>query len=348
MIGNSFLDRATGAEEYLEDGALLTAPTIFERAERHGVSSALLTSKKKTVSLLGKGATIRIAAEAPDAEIAARYGEAPPIYSREINYWLMRAAIDLLKTRPDLGVVYVHTTDYAMHMWPPEAEESQEHLAHPRSPAGRSRRGRARRGVPRQRRPRHELQIALLGPREGARRARRSHPRSPSRPNATSICATIAAWAARPGCTSTIPAMRLRVAAVLQSLDGVERVLTREQAAREFHLMASRIGDLVVLGDRDTVFGNLEQDEMEQLPQDYRSHGSLHESDVPLIIHNARNAPPAGYFRFNLDLARWVTRMSRRAPSLSARRFESRARVAAARMQPNEIAALAIIEGVQS
>jgi phosphonoacetate hydrolase len=305
VIGNSFLDRATGAEEYLEDGALLTAPTIFERAKRHGVSSALLTSKKKTVSLLGKSAAVRIAAEAPDAEIAARYGEAPPIYSREINYWLMRAAIDLLKTRPDLGIVYVHTTDYAMHMWAPEAEDSNEHLqtldrllgeaadAAPdaaflvsadhgmnyKSRCWDLEKALAARGAP--------IHIAISAERDKYLRHHRGM-----------------------GGTSWVhlndPGDALRVAAVLQSLDGVERVLTREQAAREFHLMASRIGDLVVLGDRDTVFGNLEQDEMELLPEDYRSHGSLHESDVPLIIHNARNAPQPGYFRSNLDLARWA------------------------------------------
>jgi phosphonoacetate hydrolase len=305
VIGNSFLDRATGAEEYLEDGALLTAPTLFERAARNGVSSALLTSKKKTVSLLGKGATIRIAAEAPDAEIAATYGEAPPIYSREINYWLMRAAIDLLKTRPDLGIVYVHTTDYAMHMWPPEADESQEHLAtldrllgeaadaapdaaflvsadhgmNYKSRCWDLEKALAARGAP--------IHVAISAERDKYLRHHRGM-----------------------GGTSWVhlndPGDAPRVAAVLQSLDGTERVLTREQAAREFHLMASRIGDLVVLGDRDTVFGNLEQDEMELLPPDYRSHGSLHEADVPLIIHNARNAPPAGYFRVNLDLARWA------------------------------------------
>jgi hypothetical protein len=38
-------------------------------------------------------------------------------------------AIDLLKTRPDIGVIYVHTTDYPMHMWAPDRGESQEHLA---------------------------------------------------------------------------------------------------------------------------------------------------------------------------------------------------------------------------
>jgi phosphonoacetate hydrolase len=305
VIGNSFLERETGTEQYLEDGTLVAAPTIFERALSHGTQSALLTSKKKTVSLLGKGAAIRIAAEAPAADVAAKYGEAPPIYSREINYWLMAAAIDLLKTRRDLGIVYVHTTDYAMHMWPPEADESQEHLfkldqllaeaaeAAPdaaflvsadhgmnyKSRCWDLEKALAARGAP--------IRIAISAERDKYLRHHRGM-----------------------GGTSWVHLAHgndaERVTAVLRSLQGIERVMTRDEAARAFHLMGSRIGDLVVLGDRDTVFGNLETDEMETLPASYRSHGSLHESDVPLIIHNARNAPPADYFRFNLDLARWA------------------------------------------
>src|ERR1700759_1765951 len=56
-------------------------------------------------------------------------GKAPGIYSREINYWIFEAALNLLADRPDIGVIYVHTTDYPMHMWPPEAPESKRHLA---------------------------------------------------------------------------------------------------------------------------------------------------------------------------------------------------------------------------
>jgi phosphonoacetate hydrolase len=69
--------------------------------------------------------------------------------------------------------------------------------------------------------------------------------------------------------------------------------------------MASRIGDLVVLGDQNTVFGELDT-EQEALPPDYRSHGSLHEMDVPLVIHNADIKLPAEKFRYNRDLASWV------------------------------------------
>ena len=68
--------------------------------------------------------------------------------------------------------------------------------------------------------------------------------------------------------------------------------------------MPERIGELVVLGDADTVFGELASP-MEELEPGYRSHGSLHESDIPLVIYNSRlELPPAGVFAANLDLTR--------------------------------------------
>jgi phosphonoacetate hydrolase len=96
-----------------------------------------------------------------------------------------------------------------------------------------------------------------------------------------------------------------RAAAVIQKLPGVQEVLTRTEAARRFRLMPSRIGELVALGDRDTVFGSLDA-EFVDLPAEYRSHGGLSEAKVPLVIHNAAQAPGAGFFRSNVDLARWL------------------------------------------
>ena len=91
---------------------------------------------------------------------------------------------------------------------------------------------------------------------------------------------------------------------IVSSVKGVERIVTREDAAQEFKLMASRIGDLVVIGDKDTVFGELD-DEKEAFPG-LRSHGSLHETEIPLFVYNATNAPSAAYYNHNLDLARWL------------------------------------------
>jgi phosphonoacetate hydrolase len=83
------------------------------------------------------------------------------------------------------------------------------------------------------------------------------------------------------------PSDETHVAAAISALPGVESVLRREEAATRFHLNPDRIGDLVVLGDRSTVFGELPPgQESERLPAEYRSHGSLHEQKVPLFAHN--------------------------------------------------------------
>ena len=91
----------------------------------------------------------------------------------------------------------------------------------------------------------------------------------------------------------------------MTGLECVELVLPRSEAAKRYHLMASRIGDLIVLGDHDTVFGELDG-QSEHLPPEYRSHGSLHEMDVPLVIYNAQAKLSAEDFRYNWELARWL------------------------------------------
>jgi phosphonoacetate hydrolase len=100
-----------------------------------------------------------------------------------------------------------------------------------------------------------------------------------------------------------------RAAAAIEHLPGVQHVFTRSEASRRFRLMPSRIGELVVLGNRDTVFGALDT-ESERLPASYRSHGGLSEATVPLVIFNAPQAPQAAYFRSNVDLTRWLFQAS--------------------------------------
>jgi phosphonoacetate hydrolase len=304
VTGNSYFDQETGTEEYMEDPRLVLAPTIFERARRHGVRSALLSSKKKTVDLLNRGSDILVSAETPDADWERRLGKAPPIYSREINYWLFRAALDILRNRPEIGLLYIHPTDYPMHMWPPEAAESHEHLSRldellaelaaaapdaailVTADHGMNFKSRCwdlgkalqDRGAP--------VRIAISAERD---RYLRHHQGTGG-----------TAWVHLRG-----PEDEALVTSLLGQLDGIERVLTRAQAAREFNLMASRLGDIVVIGDRDTVFGNLDT-AMEALPRDFRTHGSLHELNVPVIVHNAPTAPPPDYFKHNFDLARWM------------------------------------------
>ena len=304
ITANFFLDPATGKEMYMEDASLVLRPTLFEKLGGQGIRSALLSSKKKTVSLLPRGASLVLSAEVPSAEWIQRLGPAPDIYSPEINHWLLQAAVWILRNRPEIGLLYIHTTDYPMHMWPPEATESKTHLA--RLDAGFGEIGRA---AP-------DAGILLTADHGMNFKSRCWDLEKACAARGVVLRAAISAEQDKYlkhhrgfGGTAWVylksPADVDRATRVMSKLPGIAEVLTRQEATRRFRTMPSRIGDLVVLGDRETVFGGLDT-ESESLPAEYRSHGSTAEAKVPLVVFNATGAPAANYFQSNVDLARWL------------------------------------------
>jgi phosphonoacetate hydrolase len=86
---------------------------------------------------------------------------------------------------------------------------------------------------------------------------------------------------------------------MLQSVPGIEEVYPAEEAVKRFRLHPDRIGDIFILAARDTVFGELDQKEQSV---SLRSHGSRHESDVPIIGYNSPWA--ADDFEYNVDVGR--------------------------------------------
>ena len=305
ITGNSYFDETVGKTEYMNSSDMIQVDTVFQRAGGHGVKSALLTCKRKTVELLSKATEISIAAEDPSEEYVTRFGNTGNIYSREIDYWLWKVALDILRTRPDIQLLYVHTTDYAMHMWAPEEEESLDHLKALDEFLGQARgvapdasffitadhgmnykkhcwdltRFCHEEGTP--------VRFVLSPERDYYERHHRNF----------TGCAWV--WLNTPGDV-------VKVTETLQGLEGVEGVLPRGEAAREFHLMPERIGDLIVLGDRDTMFGDLDA-VYEELPPTYRAHGSLYEMELPLLVYNFAGAlPPSDAFQSNKDLVHFL------------------------------------------
>jgi phosphonoacetate hydrolase len=304
ITANFYLDEATGREEYMESADLVLAPTLFERAGRAGAPSALLSSKKKTITLLPRGASVVLSAEIPTPEWTERLGKAPDIYSAEINHWLLKAALWIVRHQPQVAVLYIHTTDYPMHMWPPEAEPSRRHLA-----AIDALLGELSTAAP-------DAAILLTADHGMHHKTRCWDLTKACAARGVTLRSAISAEQDKYlkhhsgfGGTAWVYLKSNRdsdrAAEVIERLAGVEEVLTRSEAARRFRLMPSRIGELVVLGDRDTVFGRLDS-ETAELPASYRSHGGLAEARVPLVIHNAADAPDPGFLRSNVDLARWL------------------------------------------
>src|SRR5262249_38307614 len=96
--------------------------------------------------------------------------------------------------------------------------------------------------------------------------------------------------------------------AVLGKLEGVEEVLPRSEAAQKYRLNPHRIGDVWVTATRSVVFGPAAQ-EREELPRDYRAHGSAHELDVPCIIHQYRGKlPDPADVMTNVDVCKFLYR----------------------------------------
>ena len=297
ICSNYRLVRETGEEIYMESGEYILAETMFQRARSLGKTSLLVTAKDKLRTLLGDGPTVSVSAERPPEQIVADLGEPPGIYTIEANGWLVRAARYLMDRHP-ADLVYITTTDYAMHTYAPEEQESRQHLsilddaigelmaAHPEATVlvtadhGMSAKSRM-----------VDLNQAL------AARGIRA--------NVVPIIKDlhVVHHSNLGGCMFIYlergdPAEALEV---LRGTAGVEEAMDREEAAARLMLHFDRIGDIVVTGAKDVVFGDPSEVSM---PPRLRSHGSPHEQQVPLIGYNGDFDGFA--FEENRDLGRYV------------------------------------------
>lgn len=312
ITANSYFDLQTMKEEYMDKSDMVLAPTVFERAAPHGFKSALMTAKKKTQSLLRTGATIRLAAEAPaeaegsDIDWVERLGPAPDIYSPEINHWLFRAT-QIVLNETDTDLAYFHTTDYPMHMEPPWGEMSLFHLSewdrllgetlneHPDMEVFMS----ADHGMNFKSRC---YDLNKVVPNKGAEIFfAMSAERDPYVKHHRTFGGTAFVWLKEPGDFE-------RIADLCRRLDGVEGVYDRYTASAKFLLHPDRIGDMLVTGDIDTVFGPLDADSgIEELPEGFRTHGGSDESNVPLIVYNNEVEPKSWHdYRHNFDLIKSI------------------------------------------
>ncbi|MBA2613716.1 MAG: alkaline phosphatase family protein [Bacteroidetes bacterium] len=306
ITGNSFL-AVNDKEEYMESKELVLSPTIFEKLKKYGIKSALLASKKKSIALLSKGADIALSPEIADSVWVKRLGKAPNIYSPEVNYWTMEAALDILKDQKDIRCLYIHTTDYPMHMWEPSDSNSLKHLM------------RIDEYIDKISKMAPDAMILITADHDLNHKDRCVDIENALAKKNVKVKIAISAERDKYlkhhrgfGGTSFVYLNDQKDEALVKkellTIKGVKTVLTKKEASKEYHLMPERIGDLIVFADSLTVFGNLENKEEETLPANYRTHGSEYEIRVPLLILNAEHIPPASYFKYNKDLTTWLFR----------------------------------------
>jgi phosphonoacetate hydrolase len=307
---NYYFDRTTGREIFMESPDFIKTRTLLETGASMGLKTALLTSKEKLRSLLHRGAVTSLSSEQPPSWLTKRIGSPPSIYSVDVDLWLMKALREVICT-DDIDLVFVMTTDYTMHKYAPEHRESQRHLE----------------GID------TELQetMELLEARgdEVLLCVTADHGMS-----AKDYAINLEQVLAAKGITSrmnTIIADRYVVhhsnlggstyiylkniedtgkcLEVLKDVKGVELALPLEEASKRYHLDKTRIGDILVLGKQNTVFGLTENAFTEV---SLRSHGSLNERQIPLIINQPKSALGTT-LRENKDVASVVMTWYQRA-----------------------------------
>ncbi len=288
VAGNTIFDSETGEREYVRTAEFRRAETWLESESRAGRDVAALFAKNKLVRLAGGGADVALSAEEPPAWLTDAVGPAPDIYSGDASAWLMDAALHVREER-DPDVLYVSTTDVVPHKHAPGEETSDEWVRELDDRLGRLADGAvivatADHGM-REKTRCVDLDAVLTAEGYDAevirliRDAHTYHHRNLGGAAYVYVDAD-GGGRERDGADGgsgdgTDPA------AALRDVTGVERVVPREDAVEEFDLPADRVGDFLVLGTAETVFGPVDDGDVAEVS--LRSHGSLHEETVPWV-----------------------------------------------------------------
>ena len=306
ICGNFLFDVESGTEVMMNDPKWLRAPTILAALAGAGKRCAVVTAKDKLRLLLGKGmdlskGSLCFSSEKADTATMADNGitgvvdlvgkPVPSVYSAELSEFVFAAGVQLMRRpgglRPD--VMYLSTTDYIQHKHAPGTAGANSFYAMMDGYLGQL--------------DDMGCVIALT-----ADHGMNAKVWLDGKPDVIYLQDQLDAWlgtgVARTilpitdpyvvhhgalGSYATIylpPAAIADAAKRIAQLRGVERVLTRAEAAQAYELPTDRIGDLVVVSQRSTVIGtSASRHDLTALEVPLRSHGGVSEQRVPLIIN---------------------------------------------------------------
>ena len=300
ICGNYFFDRELGQEVMMNDPKYLRAGTLLAAFANAGAKVAVVTAKDKLRKLLGnhmKG--ICFSSEKSDQVTQEENGienvldlvgmAVPSVYSAELSEFVFAAGVKLMETqRPD--IMYLSTTDYVQHKAAPGSAAANAFYAMMDG---------------------YLAQLDALGATIvlTADHGMNDKHDAQGQPNVIYLQDVLDGWygaqAARVILPITDPyvvhhgalgsfatvyapddATAARWIQRIKELPGMELVLSRAEAAQRFELPPDRIGDIVVVSERNTVIGTAaSRHDLSALEVPLRSHGGVSEQRVPLICN---------------------------------------------------------------
>ena len=309
ISGNFFIDPKSKEPVVMTGPELLRSRSILGEFSREGAVVVSITAKDKLRKQLQKGmdlsrGSVSFSSQHADKCTMDENGienvlefvgqPLPNMYSAELSLFVLDAGIKLLEEKKP-NLLYLSLTDFIQHAHAPGSEEANRFYIDMDQRFGRL----------------QELGalVALTADHGMADKSNES-----GEPNVIwlqdsldqklgqgacrVICPITDAFVGHHGALGGFVRIylekeqdRKKVSEIVQAMEGVEKVWTAENVAKDLELPLDREGDLAVVADKRTVIGGSEKDhDLSALKgKRLRTHGSLHEANVPFIISEPLN-----------------------------------------------------------
>ena len=321
ICGNFFYTPSTGEEVMMNDPQFLRAPTIFQKYYEQGAKIAIVTAKDKLRKLLSHGLkfnesrAICFSSEKSDQANLNENGieevnkwldmEVPNVYSQGLSEFVMAAGVKILNEfNPD--IMYLSTTDFIQHKYAPGDEVANAFYAMFDRYIG-------------------QLNVNNNSIIVTADHGMQPKSRADGSPNAIFlqdildetlgkdiskvILPITDPYVVHHGALGSFATVylddksRIHDAIVeIQKIDDIEVVLTNEEGCAQYDLPTDRMGDIICMSSKNSTIGSAEKaHDLSKLKEPLRSHGGLHEREVPFISNKKINLNDANLKLNNYD-----------------------------------------------
>ncbi|MDC6447542.1 phosphonoacetate hydrolase [Alphaproteobacteria bacterium] len=303
ICGNFFYTPSTGEEVMMNDPVFLRAPTIFQKYYEQGAKIAIVTAKDKLRKLLSHGLNfndsraICFSSEKSDQTTKNDNGienindwlemEVPDVYSQGLSEFVMAAGVKLLhEFKPD--IMYLSTTDFIQHKYAPGDEVANTFYAMFDKYIG-------------------QLNINNNSIIITADHGMQPKSKADGSPNAIYlqdildeklgneiskvILPITDPYVVHHGALGSFATIYLKdktkideAMEVIKKIQDIEVVVTNEVGCKEYDLPKDRMGDIICMSSKHMTIGSSESaHDLSKLKEPLRSHGGLHEREVPFI-----------------------------------------------------------------
>ena len=321
ICGNFFYTPSTGEEVMMNDPQFLRAPTIFQKYYEQGAKIAIVTAKDKLRKLLSHGLkfnesrAICFSSEKSDQANLSENGieevnkwlgmEVPNVYSQGLSEFVMAAGVKILNEF-NPNIMYLSTTDFIQHKYAPGDEVANAFYAMFDRYIG-------------------QLNVNNNSIIVTADHGMQPKSRSDGSPNAIFlqdildealgkniskvILPITDPYVVHHGALGSFATVYLSdkskindAIEEINKIEDIEVVLTNKEGCAQYDLPTDRMGDIICMSSQNSTIGSAEKaHDLSKLKEPLRSHGGLHEREVPFISNKKINLNDANIKLNNYD-----------------------------------------------